>query len=239
MKKTVLVAAVVLLSLSGCSVSQQMDMRIDGSGEVRLTVDLDRVFQEYYRDLSGGDSLEESGIFDTDEITRVLQQQSGLQVDSVTTPQPGRLDVTVRLQDIEQLFRDDTMAVPEVITFSRSANRATVRIRVGRTDLPRFLRLSPIGDSPMIEYLLPPGNSLSRSEYIEYLSWALEEYEGNVPIAHVIESAAIELRIRPAGDILVQRGGEVDGDTVVFRIPVIDLVLADSPLEYSLQFRAE
>ena len=229
------VFATVAIVLTGCSATQQMDLRIDGTGEVSLSVELGRVFREYYSDLSGGDSDE---IFDAAEIMRVLQGQPGLTVRSVSTPGLGQLEIDLQLQDVEQLFRDDSMEMPEIVYFVRNGDRATIHIRFGRSDIPRFLRLSPVGDSPMIEYLLPPGQDLNRSEYIEYLSWAFEEYEGSTAIARVIEDAAIELRLRPEGDILVQRGGEVDGDTVVFRVPVIDLVLADEPYEFSVQFRA-
>ncbi|MFW5801430.1 MAG: hypothetical protein ACOCVC_05325 [Spirochaeta sp.] len=232
------VAGIVLLA-AGCSVNQQMDIQIDGSGDVQLVVELSRVFREYYRDLSGSESIQEDAIFDTDEIGRVLAGQQGLTVESVAAPGPGRLEVAVQLQNIEQLYRDDTMNVPEIIRFVRSDEGAALHIRVGRNDIPRFLRLSPIGDSPVVEYLLPPGNSLSRDDYIEYLSWALEEYEEDVPVQEVIESAAIELRIQPEGSITRQHGGEVQGDTVVFRIPLIDLVLARQPLEFSVEFRAE
>ena len=231
----VVIFGVLMAGAGGCSVSQQLDLQVDGSGEIRLAVDLDRVFQEYYRDLSGSESIEAGGIFDPVEIERVLHGQPGLQVREVLVPEPGRLEVSLQLQDVEQLFHDD--ALPQILIFTRSADRAGLEIQVGRNDLPRFLQLSPVGDSPMVEYLLPPGSSLSRSDYIDYLSWALEEYEGSIPIARVIESAAIELRVRPQGEILVQRGGEVVDGTVVFRIPVIDLVLADSPLQYSLEFR--
>lgn len=235
----VLLMAGIVSGATGCSVSQRMDLAIDGSGSVEVEIELGRIFREYYRDLSGETAFDSSEIFDTAEIRRVLESYTGIDVETVSAPDAGRLRIQAQMQDVEELFRDDTLEVPEIAYFVRDGQEATLHMRFGREDIPRFLALSPIGDSPVVEYLLPPGDELGREEYIEYLGWALEEYEEGTPVADVVRAAAIELRIRPAGEILVQRGGVVDGDTAVFEVPLIDLVLAQDPLEYSLRFRAE
>ncbi|GAB6091486.1 hypothetical protein JCM12856_30800 [Spirochaeta dissipatitropha] len=210
-----------------------MDLTIDGSGRLQLEINLDRVFMEYYRDLSGGETEE---IFDLAEIEDVLTGYQGIELLELRSDSPGHLFADMRLQDVEQLMRDERMDVPEIIFFDRAGARSTMHIRFGREDIPRFLRLSPIGETPIVEYLLPPGDGLTRADYIEYLSWALEEYEGSTPIARVIERAEIMIRLVPDGTIISQRGGSVDGSAVVFRVPVIDLVLARRPYEFSLQF---
>ncbi|THB62602.1 MAG: hypothetical protein D6B26_07420 [Spirochaetaceae bacterium] len=227
----------VFLVFSGCSVTQQMDVKIDGSGEVVLTVEMGRVFQDYYRDLSGSEP--NSPIFAPAEIRSTLQSQAGITVRQVREPQPGKLSITLGLQDVGQLYRDENLDVPQVISFTRAGNIAALNIRVGRDDIPRFLALSPVGDSPMIAYLLPPVDQMSRDEYIEFVGWALEEYEGETPVADLIAGSRLELRVVPGGELVSQRGGLMDGNAVVFAVPLVDLILAEDDYEFELRFRAD
>jgi hypothetical protein len=68
------------------------------------------------------------------------------------------------------------------------------------------------------------------------MAWALEEYEDRPMVERVLDESMIEVRVVPEGRIIRQSGGQIDGDAVVFAIPVIELLTLRSEVVYSLVF---
>jgi hypothetical protein len=52
-----------------------------------------------------------------------------------------------------------------------------------------------------------------------------------------VKKSFIEVAIRPEGEIVSQTGGVVSNGTVVFRIPLLRLLVLDKPLDYSVTFK--
>ena len=73
---------------------------------------------------------------------------------------------------------------------------------------------------------------LNEEEYLQMMSFALGE-DG----PDLIRASVIETRIHVAGRVLEQKGGVREGDTVIFRIPLIRILLLDQELDYTLTFR--
>jgi hypothetical protein len=53
----------------------------------------------------------------------------------------------------------------------------------------------------------------------------------------LVKKSSIVITVRPEGDIVSQTGGTAAGDEVVFRIPLLRLLVLDTPLDFSLTFR--
>jgi hypothetical protein len=52
-----------------------------------------------------------------------------------------------------------------------------------------------------------------------------------------LNASFIELEVIVKGKILSQSGGQMAGNSVLFRIPLIRVLLLDQPLDYSIVFR--
>ncbi|TVR32770.1 MAG: hypothetical protein EA404_06645 [Spirochaetaceae bacterium] len=237
MKYHLAAAAAVVLLLSACSVRQEVTLSRSGAGEATVNVELHRVLIEYLADLSGfaGASME---IFDLQALEARFAQEPGLELLSATAPSAGELRLRLRFADIARVFDAQQGAVREVFSFAEDGDQRRLQIRLTPHSVRALMGFSPASDSMLADILLPPVDQPMReADYVDYLAWALEEYQRETPIASVIRSATIRVVIEPEGTIVSQRGGRTEGNRVIFEIPVVRLLTVRNTLEYSLTFR--
>ena len=233
--------APVLLALTlvfaSCSVRQEMSLDGDGAGEASITVELHRVLLDYLADLSGfsGGTIE---VFDLAALRQRFADEPGLTLVAATTPRPNRLELQLRYDDIGRVFDAQQDAVREVFAFERNGAERRLAIKLTPDAVRELLAFSPASDTMLADILLPPADQpMKEADYVDYLAWALEEYQQETPIPRIIRDASIEVSIRPAGSIVGQTGGRVQGNRVVYDIRVVQLLTMQEPLEYSLTFR--
>ena len=233
----VLVSIALLLIVTSCTVRDEMLLRPDGSGEVYVSVDMHPVLMAYFTDLMMAMTGAEGDlpIFDLDVLSASLSERPGVTLVSAETPERGSLRLHVRFEDINQLFIDEDSA--ETARFSSAGNRRELVVTLNRTSVNRFLGYAPEESNMLADLLLPPEDgSLSSEDYRGELEWAFEEYGTPDDVAHALDGAVIEVRITPDGRIVAQSGGSIVGDSVVFRIPVLELLTLDAERVYSVTF---
>ena len=75
-------------------------------------------------------------------------------------------------------------------------------------------------------------DTISDAEYLDMIKFSLgDEAPG------LLKKSFITLTIDPEGEIISQTGGTVSGSSVVFRIPLLRMLVLDKPLDYSVTFR--
>jgi hypothetical protein len=234
----VVLASLTLLSIvTSCSVRDEMLLHPDGSGEVHVSVDMHPVLMAYFTDLmmalTGAEG--DPPIYDLDALSASFAERPGVTLVSADTPERGALRLHVRFEDINQLFADEDSA--ETARFSSSGSRRELVVTLNRASVNRFLGYAPEDSSMLADLLLPPEDgSLPSEDYRGELEWAFEEYGTPDEVADALDSAVIEVRITPDGRIVTQSGGSIVGDSVVFRIPVLELLTLDDERVYSLSF---
>lgn len=232
-------AATLVLS---CGVRQEVALKIDGSGTSSLSVDLHPVFVKYYADLASGFSAsfdpKNPRIFDIDAIRNHFAGGRGLQLVSAEVPEPYSLRLEFRFRDFSDTIRNQDPRVANVISIKREGTRETIRIFLDRKNIASVLQLTPDGNSPLAKMLLPPGGrEISEDEYLDHLSWAMEDYTAGENIETVLRSAAIELSIRVQGKITAQTGGTLQsGSEVTFNLPMLRMFTLEKPVEYSVTY---
>lgn len=231
------VVALIVVLLSACSVRQEMTLSRSGAGQATVSVELHRVLVEYLADLSGftGGSMQ---IFDLAALEERFAAEPGVELLSATVPNAHQLRLRVRFADIARVFDAQSGVVREVFTFSEDGEQRRLQIRLTPHSVRALMGFSPASDSMLADILLPPVDQPMReADYVDYLAWALEEYQRQTPIATIIRNAAIRVEIEPEGRIVSQRGGRTEGNRVIFEIPVVQLLTVRDALEYSLTFR--
>ncbi|TVQ38699.1 MAG: hypothetical protein EA384_08180 [Spirochaetaceae bacterium] len=229
--------ALIVVLLSACSVRQEMTLSRSGAGQATVSVELHRVLVEYLADLSGftGGSMQ---IFDLAALEERFAAEPGVELLSATVPNAHQLRLRVRFADIARVFDAQSGVVREVFTFSEDGEQRRLQIRLTPHSVRALMGFSPASDSMLADILLPPVDQPMReADYVDYLAWALEEYQRQTPIATIIRNAAIRVEIEPEGRIVSQRGGRTEGNRVIFEIPVVQLLTVRDALEYSLTFR--
>jgi hypothetical protein len=238
MLKWIPIVFVFFISLFSCAVVLEMQLETDGSGAADFHIEIIPVFLETIREMSelaGGAELPEDGtIFDPEKLEEDFSRIPAITLAELESPTPEILDGSFRYHDIEKIFlNQNTIADTGIISFSKEKDETTIRILLERDNFSQILSLLPILDNPFFQILGPEENEgISEDEYLEILELVLGE-EG--PPA--VENSELLVTVNVKGKIISQSGGEIIGSSVVYTIPLLDVLLLAEPLEYELTFK--
>ena len=237
-------AGALLLVLVGCGVQQRVLLRVDGSGSSSLAVSLDGSFANYLRALAevgGDDLLPKDHIFDVEEISAAIAARSGVELVDIATPASNQLHLELKFGDIEAAFAVDSAArepdqpggIPLVSLSPPSSGGRTLRIYLSVDNYWQLARLFPSLDNPLMASLGPqPQMPITDGEYLEMMQFAL----GDQSPEQIMDSW-VEIDVAIDGTVLAQQGGELTEAGVLFRIPLLRILVLDQPLEYAVTFR--
>lgn len=237
MKRAVYFLIALLLILSACSVQQEIYLNASGGGDYNGTIQVSDVFSGYLAELASltMEASEEFVLFDTEKIRRDIEkEQTGVTVQDITVKDEATLNLQLEFSSVEKLMRSEEAQEAGIIDFVKAADgRKTVHIHLDRDNYSQLNTLFTEEQSLVMDTFGPEENEgLTEEEYLDMMSFALGE-EG----PPLIRASVIKTTITVEGTVLEQKGGTQEGNTVVFTIPLIRLLLLDEPLDYSLTFR--
>ncbi|MGA2477300.1 MAG: hypothetical protein ABSG63_00955 [Spirochaetia bacterium] len=226
-----------LLAMS-CSVNQTIMIKSDGSGTLAMRADVSKLLRDYIGSLSevSGKPAPAAGanLFDAAAIRKDFETRKGLTVKKAVTPTPTSFDLELSYTSIRDIFASDaTLKNAGVMTWSEEAGKKTLKLHLDRTNYTQLSALFPMLKDPAIAGLGPQVNdTITDAEYLDMIKFSLGD-DG----PGLLKKSFITLTIDPEGEIISQSGGTVNGGTVVFRIPLIRLLVLDKPLDYSVSFK--
>ncbi len=237
--RRVVVGALGVLLAGGCAVQQELVLDGVRSGESEAAVELDELFVAYLVDLAGiaGEVPDDFSPFDIPTITETLHREAGVEVREVLIPEPQRLEISISIADIEEVFAD---LDDELVVVEEDGTSRTIELRLTHSILNRIIEMPFIAEEEAAQYLLPP-EGMGKEEYIDYIAWALEEYEAERRATDVVRESRIRVRVFVPGTIDEIDGGRlVEGeDAAEFEVGVAEaLTLSpDEELRYSVRYR--
>ena len=226
-----------ILALAGCGVHETVSLRADGSGTARLEITLHPIMVSYMGDLMAAMTGVEGEypIFDTDQIIASFAEREGVELVELERRARGSLRMDLSFENLASILDDDEPS--GLMSFDVRGSNREVSIRLGSESVQQFMGFAPEESATMSEFILPPADgSVSAEEYREEMAWALEEYEDRAIVERILDESMITVRIESEGRILRQRGGAIDGDAVVFAIPVLEILTLEDPRVYSFVF---
>ena len=229
-------AAGAFLVLS-CSINQTLTVKADGSGTANIHMELSKSLANYFLNLSeiaGKTELVESGqVFDLKEIRDSLESRPGLTVTRMATPTQTVLDMDVSYHSIKDVFDDDSLKSAGIATFTQKDGVTTLSLHLDKQNYQRLGKLFPILDDPLFSGMGPQANqSVTAAEYLKMIQFSL----GSDGPAQLTKSNIL-LTIRPEGEIVSQSGGTVSGGAVIFKVPLLRVLVLDKALDYSVSFK--
>jgi hypothetical protein len=234
-------SAVCLLTAAlsgGCSVTQQVNLEPGGSGTAVVRIRLDWIFTDYIRDLAevGGQAVKDKErIFNVEEIRKSFASREGVEVRRVESPSRERLELELGFRSLEDLFSGDPkLKAAGILTLTRKADQTVVKVHLDRSNFPRLLEVAPFLKNPLFEGLGPQENdNTTEEEYYQLIDLALGE--GG---AAALKASSIETTVNIRGRLVAQSGGSPSPGGVVFRIPLIRVLLLDKPVDFSIAYTA-
>lgn len=226
------------IALGGCSVNQNIRMNDEFGAEGPMEVELADELLAYLLDLSGvlGEQEENVSPFDLEQLAVLMDEEPGLELLEADIPAQHRLTMRVVAEDIERVFTEGPNKVEGLVSTTTEGNERTVSIELDRSRMQQITSLSPVAEESAVEFLLPP-ERMNTDEYVEYLAWAMEEYEQETPIEEVIRNATVELRVDVPGTLLSVDGGSAEGNTAVFEEGAAHLLTVRETTRWSVTWR--
>jgi hypothetical protein len=108
-------------------------------------------------------------------------------------------------------------------------------ITLDRESAPRILSLLSEEVTAYLSALMAPavtGERLSKADYLEQVGWVYGR-----TVANEIAAARITARLDFPGPISSIRGGTFSGAQARFELPLVDLLVLETPLEYEVRWR--
>jgi hypothetical protein len=227
-----------MLLLASCAVNQTLVIADDGSGTLATHAEVSPLLRDYLvslADLSGNPGpLKEGRVFDAAAVRKDFQSRPGITVLSAATPTPASLDLVLGFESLQDVVRGtDTLANAGAIVVVDAADRRTLRLHLDRATYGQIVSLFPPLRDPLFAQLGPQGTGqVTESDYLSMIRFSIGD---DAP--GLVRKSFFTLTVQPAGEILSQSGGTLNGNEVVFRIPVLRILVLDKPLDYSVTFR--
>jgi hypothetical protein len=242
LRHLLLLAAAALVAgvlLPSCSVKPDVTLNTDGSGEALVRVTVQRFFADYLQDLAefAGSGTRPAGVFDEKAIRDAFAQRPGVEVRSIRILKPEELELRLAFRSIDDLVRGEGQLTDTgIVTFRNDAGTRTLKLHLDQTNFAKISALLPSSDgsTETILSVFGPqqGVTITEAEYLEAMEFTLGE-EG--PPA--IKASSIDVNVTVNGKLVSQKGGTVKGNTVSFRIPLLQFLMLNQPLDYEIVFK--
>jgi len=233
MRHTLPILALLGMLLTSCAVNQRVTLEPDGGGTAAVRIKLEKILTDYLRDLAEVSGAEDKGrVFNVEDIRKGFAARKDVTRTRIASPSPERLEMDLAFTSVEKLFAGEGKN-QTILTFSQAGGTSTLKAHLDRKNFPQLLELAPFLKNPVFEGLGPQVNDdATEAEYLELIDLALGD--GG---AAALKASYIETTITVKGKVVAQTGGTPTAGGVVFRIPLLRVLLLDKPLDYSLSFK--
>lgn len=231
--RSLLIVAVLLPVAAGCTVEQRLEVADDGTGAGTLTVTVDPVVVRYLGELAGafGGEAEAVRLFDLAAIRRGIEDREGLELVSLEAPDGRTLEISYRVTDIEA-------ALGDLVLLRQSAGDTRIDVELDRRSFITLSSLFLPADSPAAVFVpTVETDFLTTEEYLELASYVFAEYLEERTVEELFTQSNVETFVTPNGEIVTVTGGETVDGTARYRIPILDAVTLEEPIELSLSWR--
>ncbi|MBI9101601.1 MAG: hypothetical protein JEY99_04230 [Spirochaetales bacterium] len=234
-----LLGALIAASFFSCQMEQRVTIDKEGEGELTFSIELADYLTTVVEQMQalGGtpETEEEAGIVEIEALKTDLNQRPELEVTALENSDDQHWNGTIEFTDIESILASSELppGTENLFVFSRKPGSSLLELNVSLESIEAILAANPSLDSPLMQAFGPLANiGLTDEDYLEMMEFALgpESREG-------IKGSALDMVIQVDGRIISQTGGElIDNSTVRFSIPLLDILIIEDSINYSVKF---
>ncbi|MDR3191597.1 MAG: hypothetical protein LBT87_00865 [Treponema sp.] len=232
-QKLLFVCLVVSFAVfSSCAARISGELRQGGAANFTVSTGLEPRMSSLIRSfaaMAGGEAG--ARVLNGEALSRSLSAAPGVESAVLRNTGPAALEGPVKITNIRD-FLAPARDKKGFIVLEENASGGRLRLTLNRDLGPDILSLiSPeVGD--YLSALMAPiatGEILSKTEYLELVVSIYGE-----PIADEISKAAIRASVDFPGQVRSVRGGKFSGKRAEFDIPLLDILVLESPLVYEV-----
>jgi hypothetical protein len=222
-----------------CTAAITGTLAIDGSGDLRLQASLESRTAALIRSFAavslGPEAARNRPVIDGPAIARSMAAAPGIAGVSFTNTSPSSIEGPIKISRM-----DEFLALPgnqggsRFIVYEQSPSGGRLALSLDRNSGPKILALISPEVADYLSVLMAPvatGETLSKGEYLGLVTSIYGR-----GVAEEIASAKIRALIDFPGPISAVRGGTYTGKRAVFAVPLLDLLVLESPLDYEIRW---
>ena len=221
-----------LAFLPSCATRIDGALAADGSASLSVGVALEQQITLLAQRLSEAGGQGGGPVLDGPEISRSMATAGGVASAALRNTGPAAIEGQVRISAISAfLAAADGRGFNE---FAQSGTGGRCLINISRENGPVIIELLSPQIADFLNALMAPlatGEELSRAEYLELVASFY-----NRAISDEIAASRIRASIDFPGTVTSVRGGTFSGRRVNFDIPLVDLLVLETPLSYEVRW---
>jgi len=243
LKHGILFLFVPLLALFfSCSARIDGVVREGGAADLTLSTSLEPRTQTLIsslRDFMGGAA--NGPILDGPAMASSMAAAPGVKAVSLKNTGPSALEGTISISDVGNFLSAETAnsSSPDGVRFisyteGRTAGTSSITITLNRDSAPDLVsRLSPEVNDYLSALMAPAvtGDICSSKEYLDLVASVYGR-----PLADEINTARIRASVEFPRPVSAVRGGNAAGKRVDFEVPLVDILVLEQPLLYTVSW---
>jgi len=235
-----LAAAAALLAtvaLTACAGSLAATLRPDGSAALSIQAEIPAPLAARFRALSGGGRKDAKPLplFDEGAIRESVAKRPYLTITSLSAPSLDSLRAEIAIRKVADLAEAEEIKKSGLLSLTSGPGWTELRIHLERDGASASIALFPGIDPYLIDALSPPAledEPLSADEYRMNLRTILAS------AMPAMETAALTVSLAAPGAVLSSGGGSLAGNVLTARIPIIDALVLDKPIEFWIRWKS-
>lgn len=231
----VLAAAVLL---AGCSSDIAASLKADGGARLSIKAEVPAPLAAKFRKLAqaGSEAAADPSapLFDIDAVRRSTAERPSLRLVSISRPSPESIKAEFDILSITELAASKDLAETGFLSVQKGTGWTQITIRLDRGAAAAAAALFPGIDPYLMEALSPPAleeDPVTAAEYRTMLKSVLGE-----KAMPSMEAAAVSVTVTAPGKVLDYSGGSLSGTVLTVRIPIIDALVLERPIEIRLRW---
>ncbi|GBU28705.1 hypothetical protein R84B8_02265 [Treponema sp. R8-4-B8] len=232
-KSIILPLFVGVFTLFSCTAKIDGNITATGSAVMTVSMSLGQRVTALIRSIAAAGGQELSQILDGQSIARSMSKAPGIDTVTFKNTSPSAVDGHARVSQIN--------------TFLASADKkGIVTFEQGRSGGKCVFSINMENGSAMLDYLssdisdylnalmapIATGEIMSKTEYLEVVASFY-----NKSISDEIASSRIRVSVDFPGSVTSAKGGTFSGKRVVFDIPLLDLLVLETPISYEVNWK--
>lgn len=227
-------------SFVSCAATLNGSLAVNGSGDLSLRASLEPRMSALIRSFAavslGAEAARNRPVIDGPAIARSMAAAPGITEVSFTNTGPSAIEGPIKISRM-----DEFLALPGnqggnrfIIYEQIPSGRGRLALSLDRGSGPKLLALISPEVVDYLSVLMAPvatGEPLTKGEYLVLVSSIYGK-----GVADEITAAKIRALIDFPGPISSVRGGTYTGRRAVFEVPLLDLLVLESPLNYEIRW---
>lgn len=228
----------LLLLAFSCTSRQEINLNLDGSGSLDLKVELASVFVNYLYDIAEATteikSRKDMVIFDAGELKASLEKYPEIVIEQILSGSQNSLELKLKCRNIASLSAGISQDSRQpLFTFNNRNGVKEFRFLLSKSNYNDIKKFFPLLNEALFENLEPQVNeTVSKEDYLDIVEFAMDK-EGRKAVL----DSMIDVKIKVQGKILSLQGGTLKDGVINIRIPLIDVLLLNQPVAFSVKFQ--